>query len=328
VSSRIQLSMGISDYDHVRDFASGSIKVEGLELVHIDLPVEEIFYRFLNHREWDVSEVSLAKYSALVASGDTSLVGIPVFPSRSFRHSSMYVRSDSALDHPSQLRGATVGLPEWAQTAAVYSRALLQHEYDVPLTEVSWVQAGVNQAGRKEKVGVSLPPGVECRSVPDRSLTRLLLDGTLDAVFSAHPPTPFEHGDGSIRRLIGNLPVVEDDYFEQTGIFPIMHTVVIRCEVVERYPWVPMSLFKGFELAKRASITRLGDATVSRLPVRGSRLQEAFAPGQDDPWPYGVDANRVTLDAFLAYAHEQGVTGRRLEPDELFAASVDAGFRI
>jgi 4,5-dihydroxyphthalate decarboxylase len=326
VTERLRLSMGMGDYDHVRDLASGVVRMEGLDLLPLDLPVEEIFYRFLNHREWDVSEISMAKYSAMVSRGDTSVVAIPVFPSRMFRHSSIYVRAHSGIEDVAQLRGRRVGLPEWAQTAAVYSRALLVHEYGVPLTDVTWFQAGVNQPGRKEKVALSLPDGVSYTSVPDRSLGEMLLAGDLDAVFSAHPPSCYGDGTGDIVRLVRDHAAVEQEYFARTGIFPIMHAVALRREVVEQHPWVPSTLYKGFEQAKRRSLERFQDVTISRFPLPW--LQSALRDGAQDPWPYGVEANRTTLDAFLGFAHEQGVTQRRLRPEELFAPSVDEGFRI
>jgi 4,5-dihydroxyphthalate decarboxylase len=322
--TRVRLSIGISDYDHVRDLFSGAVRAEGLDLVHLDLPIEEIFHRFLHHREWDVSEISLAKYSAMVSRGDTSLVGIPVFPSRVFRHSSMYVRADSGIEHPEQLRGRRVGVPEWAQTAAVYSRGLLVHEYGVPLAEVEWFQAGVNQPGRKEKVNLSLPAGVRCTPVPDRSLSEMLVSGDLDAVFSAHPPDCFEHGDGSVVRLFRDTETVERDYHRRTGIFPIMHTVVIRREVAERDPWIPSTLYKAFEAAKERSLARLHDKTISRFPVRWHADPGPAADG----WPYGVAGNRTTLEAFLGFAREQGVLGAEVRPEQLFAPSIDGGFRI
>jgi 4,5-dihydroxyphthalate decarboxylase len=321
--------MGISDYDHVRDLFTGAVRLEGLDLVHLDLPVEEIFYRFLHYQEWDVSEISLAKFSAKISQGDDSLVGIPVFPSRVFRHSSFYVRADSGLDDPAQLRGRRIGIPEWAQTAAVYTRGLLTHDYGIPLSEIDWFQGGVNQAGRKEKVSFALPEGVSYTSVPDRSLSELLLAGEVDAVLSAHPPECFERGDGTVIRLFGDPAAVERDYLARTGIFPIMHTVVIRKHVVEENPWVPTTLFKGFQEAKRRSLVRIGDFTISRFPLPWlpDQLRDM---GQDgpDPWPYGVADNHVTLEAFLSFAHEQGVLAAPLQPEQLFAPSVDDGFRI
>jgi 4,5-dihydroxyphthalate decarboxylase len=326
--TRLRLSVGICDYDHVRDLVSGGVPLEGVELLPLELPIEEIFHRFLNHREWDVSEISLAKYSALVSQGDASLVAIPVFPSRVFRHSSMFVRADAGLDHPSQLRGRRIGIPEWAQTAAVYTRGLLAQEYGVPLTEVEWVQAGVNEPGRREKVELSLPDGVSYRPMPQCSLSQMLLDREVDAVFSAHPPDCFERGDGTVVRLFRDPEPIERAYWAKTGIFPIMHTVVVRRAVVDADPWVPATLFKGFEAAKRRSIARLLDRTISRFPVPWLEHHVTAAGAGDDPWPYGVEPNRPTLEAFLDMADQQGVLAKPLRPEDLFSSSVDEGFRI
>jgi 4,5-dihydroxyphthalate decarboxylase len=209
----------------------------------------------------------------------------------------------------------------------VYSRALLAHDHGIGLDEVTWFQAGVNQAGRKEKIALNLPDGVSCTSVPDRSLGEMLLAGDLDAVFSAHPPDCF-NGDGSVVRLIRDAAAAERAYFASTGIFPIMHTVVIRREVVDDYPWVPTALFKGFEQAKRRSQARIADITISRFPVPWLHDHVQSCDLGPDPWPYGIAPNRVTLEAFLSYAHEQGVLQTALRPEQLFAPSVDEGFRI
>jgi 4,5-dihydroxyphthalate decarboxylase len=325
----LRLTMAMSGYDHVRDMAAGAIRVEGAELSTLTLPIEEIFYRFLHYREWHVSELSLAKYVALRAAGDDSLQAIPVFPSRMCRHSSIFVRPDGPRA-PAELAGARIGLPEWAQTAAVYTRSLLVHDWGIPLREVHWVQAGVNQPGRREKVEVQLPPGVTLSREPERSLNEMLLAGDLDAVFSAHPPASFEAGDPGITRLFPDYEPVEREYVARTGIFPIMHVVVIRADVLKRDPWVAQNLFTAFEAAKDASIARLGEMTASRVPLPWlpGRLAEVRALIGPDPWPYGVDANRVTLDAFARYAHEQGVAARRLEPEELFAPQVLSQYRV
>ncbi|MDR0341859.1 MAG: hypothetical protein LBI49_01890, partial [Nocardiopsaceae bacterium] len=325
----IALTMAMSGYDHVRDLSTGAVRAEGVELTTLTLPVEEIFYRFLHHREWHVSELSLAKYVSLRASGDESICAIPVFPSRVCRHSSIFVRPDGPRD-PRQLSGARVGLPEWAQTAAVYTRSLLVHEWGIPLQDVHWVQAGVNQPGRQEKVELNLPDGVVLSRAPDRSLDEMLHAGDLDAVFSAHPPASFEAGDPGIVRLFPDYEPVEREYVARTGVFPIMHVVVIRADVVRSAPWVAQNLFTAFERAKQASLDRLSDMTASRVPVPWAPglLAEARQLLGSDPWPYGVDANRVTLGAFTRYAHEQGVAARRLEPEELFLPEVLGRYRV
>lgn len=325
----LRLTMAMSGYDHIRDMATGTVGVEGLELTTLTLPLEEIFYRFLHYREWHVSELSLAKYVALRAAGDDSLQAIPVFPSRLCRHSSIFVRPDGPRV-PSQLAGARIGVPEWAQTAAVYTRSLLVHEWGIPLRDVHWVQAGVNQPGRREKVQLHLPEGVTLSQEPERSLGEMLHAGDLDAVFSAHPPASFERGDPGITRLFPDYEPVEREYVARTGIFPIMHVVVIRADVLERDPWVAQNLFTAFTAAKDASLARLSEMTASRIPLAWApqRMAEIRALLGPDPWPYGVEPNRVTLDAFARYAHEQGVAARRMEPEELFAPQVLGQYRI
>jgi 4,5-dihydroxyphthalate decarboxylase len=326
--SRLTLTLVTTEYDHTRDLVTGEVAIEGVDPIWLQLRVEEIFHRFVLHREFDVSEISFAKYAALVATGDDSLVGIPVFPSRMFRHSSIFVRADSGLRSADQLAGLRIGVPEWAQTAAVYTRGALAQQYGVDLTSVAWVQAGVNQAGRKEKVKLSLPEGISCTRVQDRSLNDMLLDGEIDAVLSARPPTASAPSDGRLVRLFADSRVEERKYFAQTGVFPIMHTIVIRREIADRYPWVATSLYKAFCRARDNSVARLMDGAVARVPVPWFRelALEAWEMVGGDPWPYGVEPNVTTLDTFLDYAYAQGVCQRRLAPTDLFAPAVDGGF--
>ena len=325
------LSIGIGHYDHVMDLTSGAVECEGLELRHLSLPVEEIFHRFIKYREWDISEISMAKYCALVSQDDKSLVGLPVFPSRMFRHSSMYVRADSGITDPTQLAGKRVGVPEWAQTAAVYTRGILVYDYGVALSDVEWYQAGVNQPGRAEKVRLDLPAGVKCHRVPDRSLSEMLLAGDLDAVFSAHPPQCFEEGPDRVVRLFADVPVVEREYWARTGVFPIMHAVVIKREAVEANPWLPTTLLNGFEEAKNRSLQRLVDMSVSRFPVPSLQAYTEGAAagyGWPDAWPYGIEPNRTTLETFLQYALEQGVLARPVTAEELFWPPLNDAYRV
>jgi 4,5-dihydroxyphthalate decarboxylase len=329
-NAHLKITIALSDYDHVRDFASGRVRAEGLDVLWLTLPVEEIFFRFLKYREWDVSEISMAKYCSLVAQGFEDMVAIPVFPSRVVRLSSIYLRQGSGIRSPEDLRGKRVGVPEWAQTAAVYTRGWLMHEVGIPLQEIDWYQAGVNQPGRREKVELSLPPGVRYTPVPDRSLTDLLLSGDVDAVFSAHPPEPFEQGRPGIMQLFPDYREPEQRYFQKTGILPIMHTVVIRRELLDRHPWVAMNLFKAFEQAKENSVRRALDMTATRFPIPWcyAFAREMQAMTGQELFPYGVEPNRTTLSAFLSYAYEQGVCPRLLEPEELFYENVLSSVRV
>jgi 4,5-dihydroxyphthalate decarboxylase len=289
-----------------------------------------MFFRFLVHDEFDASEVSLAKLAALTAQDDGRLVALPVFTSRVFRHSSIYVRSDAGIDTPGELAGKRIGVPEWAQTAAVYSRGLLSHEYGVDLASIHWHQGGVNQPGRREKVALALPSGLRLDVVADRSLSEMLVAGELDAVLSARAPAPFVAADPRVRRLFAAPREAELDYARKTGIFPIMHVVALRRELFDRHRWLAMNLFKAFDEARRRSLERVADRTASHFPLPWmpdelERARELFGA---DPWPYGIEGNRTTLEAFLTFAFEQGVCRRKLEPEMLFPVEVQESFRV
>ncbi|HXP74854.1 MAG TPA: hypothetical protein VN823_11965 [Stellaceae bacterium] len=326
----LPLTLAISEYDHVRDLVSGRVKPEGIDLTALVMPIEEIFYRFTVYREWDASEMAMGKYVSLRSQGDTSLTAIPVFPSRMFRHSSIYVRSDGPVQAPADLKGRRVGIPEWAQTAAIYSRGLLTHQYGLNLAEIAWVQAGVNEPGRTEKVALKLPPGVTVERPAEKSLNGMLLAGELDAVMTAHAPAAFEAGDPRVTRLFADFMPVELAYWRETGIFPIMHCIAIQARVLEVHPWIAMNLLTAFEAAKCRSVARAFEATASRFPIPWSHERAGLAAPLfgGDYWPYGIEPNRVTLEAFLSYAHEQGVCHRLLKPEDLFPQEVASAFKV
>ena len=327
--AKLPLSLAIGEYDHVRDLLDGTVPVEGVELTVLRLPVEEMFYRFVMHAEFDVSEASFAKVVALIAQDDRRFVPLPVFPSRVFRHSSIYVRN-GGVAAPEDLAGKRVGVPEWAQTAAIYSRGLIAHEYGVDLKSIHWHQGGVNEPGRREKVELALPTGVRLTVIADRSLSDMLVEGDLDAVLSARPPASFSHGDPRVRRLFADYRPVELAYARKTGIFPIMHVVAMRRKVYERDRWLAMSLFKAFDEARRRSLRRAADVTASFFPLPWIADQLRFAQEVfgDDPWPYGIERNRTTLEAFLDYAFEQGVCRRRLKVETVFPPEIEEAFKI
>jgi 4,5-dihydroxyphthalate decarboxylase len=328
--SRLALSIAVGDYDHVRDLLSGRVRAEGIDLVASNLPVEEIFYRFTHFQEWDISEMSFGKYVSLASQDKNDMIALPIFPSRSFRQSSIYVRADSAISDPAQLRGRQVGIPEWAQTASIYTRGYLTDTVGIPLTEIGWVQAGVNQAGRSEKVALNLPQGVRYTPMPARSLNDLLLEGEIDAVLSARPPAACSDGSGRIVRLFPDYVAAEREYFAATGIFPIMHVIAIRRSTFERHPWIAMNLYKAFEEAKDRSIARALDITASAFPFPWAAqiTQQAQQMFDGDLWAYGIDKNRTTIDAFLQFAFAQGVCHRKLSASELFPNQVQSSAKV
>jgi 4,5-dihydroxyphthalate decarboxylase len=316
----IELTFAVSYYDHLSDLLRGRVRPEGITLHNIQLPVEEIFFRMIQFTEWDVSEFSFGKYVSLVASGNPPFRAIPVFPSRVFRQSAFYVGASSGITDAKALVGRRVGIPEWAQTAGIYARGYLQHHCGVQLQDIRWVQAGVNEPGRKEKVNLSLPPGVSVEHVADRSLSDMLLSGDIDAAISAREPDAFVRGDPRIKRLWPDSRRLEEDYYRETGVFPIMHVIAIKSAVLDRYPWVAMNLYKAFEESKANALRHLGRAITSRVPFAWA--YDAVAHAQqlfgEDCWPYGIERNRRTLETFLQYSCEQGVTATKLQPEELF----------
>jgi 4,5-dihydroxyphthalate decarboxylase len=329
-TARLHLTLATTDYDHVRDLINGAVQAEGIVLTAFTLPVEEIFFRFIKNQEWDVSEMSFGKFIGYAAQGNSPFIGIPVFPSRVFRHSAFYVRADRGIKSPKDLEGKTIGIPEWAQTAGVYARGFLTETAGVDLTKIKWVQAGMNEAGREEKVEFKLPPGMQYSQRRDTSISAMLLSGEVDGAISARVPDAFAKGAGKIVRLYPEHRADEARYYEATGIFPIMHVIAMRRAVFERYPWVAMNLLKAFEQAKERSLERMNDLTASRIPVPwaasvAGEWGKAFGA---DPFPYGLEANRKTLDAFCRFAHAQGVTAKKLTPDDLFPREVRASVRV
>lgn len=305
---KLPLSLAIGPYDHTRD-----LRPEGIALTRLDLPIEEIFFRFTKFREWDVSEMSFGKIISLMTEERPPIVALPVFVSRVFRHSAIYVAEPKKIRTPKDLEGKRVGIPEWAQTAGIYVRGMLQHEYGVDLARIDWRQAGVREAGRVEKVELRLPPGVKIQAMPQHTLAGLLAAGELDAAISARDPGG--------ERLFANHRELEADYFRKTRIFPIMHVVVVRREAYERERWIAMNLFKAFEEAKQLALERIADIGASQVPLAwvADHARQWQALAGEDFWPYGIEANRPTLEAFLQYGFEQGIARRRLKVEELFA---------
>ena len=304
---KLPLSLAIGPYDHTRD-----LRPEGIALTRLDLPIEEIFFRFTKFREWDVSEMSFGKVISLMAEERPEIIAIPVFVSRVFRHSAIYV-ANAAIRAPKDLEGKRVGIPEWAQTAGIYVRGMLQHEYGVDLASIDWRQAGVREPGRVEKIQLHLPQGVRIQAMPEHTLTGMLAAGEIDAAISARDPGG--------KRLFGNHRELEAQYYRKTGIFPIMHVVVLRREAYQRDRWIAMNLFKAFEEAKQKSLERVADIGASQVPVAwvADHARQWQEIAGEDFWPYGLQANLRTLEAFLQYGYEQGVCKRRLKVEELFA---------
>ncbi len=326
----VHLTLAVCDYEHVREITQGLVRADGITLTPLIFPsIEEITFRFTRSLEWDVSELSFGKYIALVSQGAAPMVAIPVFPSRVFRHSAIYVRGDRGIKVAKDLEGRAVGIPEWAQTAGIYVRGLLAEEYGVDLAKIHWLQAGVNEPGRAEKVALKLPAGIRYQARPDSSLAAMLASGEVDAVISARAPQAFAPG-GPVVRLFPNYRAEEERFFKKTGIFPIMHLITMRRTAFEQHPWIAMNLYKMFDEAKRRCFDRLADFTCARIPLpwAAAIAEEIVAGYGPDPFPYGIEASRPTIEAFCRYANDQGVTRRRMTADDLFPREVRATARV
>jgi 4,5-dihydroxyphthalate decarboxylase len=315
-------TMACQAYDRMQPLRDGTVRLGGARLNVLDLPVEETFFRMLRFEEFDVAELSLSSYVLTLAHG-APFVAVPVFPSRAFRHSGIYVRDDSALTDPAQLAGRTVGVPEYQITAAVWIRGILAEHHGLDVASVRYRTGGLDEPGRVEKLRLDLPPRITVSPIdPGQTLTQLLIDGELDAIYSARNPGPFNTpGGGGIRRLFPDPEAAERSYHARTGIFPIMHTLVIRRSVYEKHRWLARELVKACTAAKALTLSGMGETAALRyaLPWLWAEVDRTRAALGEDWWPYGLERNRATLVTFLRYSHEQGLAPRLHEPEELFA---------
>jgi 4,5-dihydroxyphthalate decarboxylase len=320
-SSRLRLSLACWDYDRTRRLQSGEIEARGIDLVYLPLMPEETFFRMLRFGEFDVAEMSLSSYVLSLFADEPRFIAIPAFPSRVFRHGSIYVRDDGSITEPADLAGRVVGVPEYQMTAAVWIRGILAEHHGLPADAVSYRTGGLHDAGRVEKLKLDLPDRFAVTPIDaGQTLDAMLVAGDIDALYTARAPRSY-HPGGPVRRLFPDAKAAEQAYFAQTAIFPIMHTVVIRREVYEANRWVARSLYDAFVAAKDAVYPQLHEVTALKtsLPWTVNAAEETTALMGDDFWPYGLRPNQTTLQTFLRYSYEQGLAKRLLEPAEAFA---------
>ncbi len=324
------LTLACEDYDRTRPLKDGRIKAEGIELNYLAMPVEEIFWRMMKYEEFDVSELSMGAFLTAAARGRRPFVGIPVFPSRSFRHRCVFVHTAARIEKPEYLRGKRVGVPEYSMTAAVWLRGLFEHEYGVPPREIHWIQAGEEEPGRKDRVDFEMPSGIRIEIRSDRTLNEMIESGEIDAMISPRMPTCFVEHSPRVRRLFPNYRQVEMDYFRRTGLFPIMHAIVIKRSVYEKAPWVAQALYKAFCAAKELCMKQLYDTNILRisLPWTSAEYEETRDLMSEDYWPYGLSSNRHNLQTLHGYLCEQGLIRQKLNLDEWFAPEIAGEFKI
>jgi 4,5-dihydroxyphthalate decarboxylase len=327
----IRLTLACWDYDRTRALMDGTVAPDGIELVYLNQPVEETFFRMMRYREFDCSEMSLSSYVASLSTESPPFVAIPVFPSRFFRHSCIFVSAKSGIKKPEDLKGKRVGVPEYQMTAPVWIRGILSDDYGVKVTDVEHFSGGEEEPGRDEKLKINLPPEIRLRSIgSNQILSRMLADGELDALVTARAPSTFHKEPDRVKRLFPNYVEVEKEYYRRTKIFPPMHTVVIRRDVYAKNPWVAQSLYKAFTEAKARAYALYNQtaALPAMVPWLVAELEETRREMGEDWWPYGLEANRKALETFLRYHHEQGLSMRRFQPEELFARETLASFKV
>jgi 4,5-dihydroxyphthalate decarboxylase len=329
--SKLRLTLACWNYDRTRALLEERIRPDGIDLNYLNTPVEETFFRMLRHSEFDAAEMSLSSYVMSLFRPDRPFIAIPAFPSRFFRHSCVYVHAGSGIQEPRDLIGKKVGCPEYQMTAPVWIRGILSDEYGVPVNSVVYFTGGEEAPGRSEKLPLDLPPDIRVERIGHgQTLSSMVARGDIDALYTARMPSSFRSGGGNVKRLFEDFPDVERRYFRRTGVFPIMHTVVVRRTVYDRDPWVAQSLYKAFCAAQQETYEDLSEtaALKTMLPWLTAHVEETRREMGDDFWPYGLDHNRGALTTFLRYSYEQGLAKQLLQPEQLFAPETLESFKI
>ena len=314
--------------DRMAALQHGIIEPAGIDLHYYEIAhVGELFRRMAQNAEFEASEMSTSTLMLMISQGDDRLIGLPVFPSRAFRHSQIYIHAGSGIERPEDLVGRNVGIPEYQMTAALWQRAFLQHDHGVSPAQINWWTGGLKTPDYSERRHHDLPADVRLQRIPaDRALEEMLDSGDLDALATAHAPDPFVAGSPNIRRLFEDYRSVEEDYFRRTGFFPVMHTVVVRRDVYESDPWVVESLLDAFEESKRLSHERLRDLDTLAIahPWIAAEMDDVVGLFGRDPFRSGYAENLPLLEAMTQYSYEQGLSVRKLDPDEMFATEAKA----
>lgn len=330
MSGRVPLTLACWDYDRTSALANGDIRPDGVDLTYLSLPVEETFFRMLRYREFDAAEMSLSSY-VISLLDDGPFIAIPAFTSRAFRHNGIYVNAASGIAEPGDLPGRVVGLAEYQLTANVWIRGILAEHHGVPVGSVRYRTGGLHEPGRVAKVTHDPSPGVQIEPIPaDRTLADMLVTGEIDALYTPRTPRPFGQRHPGVRRLFTDPRPHEEQYYAATGIFPIMHVVVLRRDVYEARPWLAQSLYKAFEEARQAASRRMAETAASRymLPWLYAEAERSRQLMGEDFWSYGLAGNEAALGVFLRYSFDQGLARRMLAPAELFAPETRESYVI
>lgn len=327
----LNLSLAMGNYDRTRAIVDGRVKIDGVNPIPMLLSPEEMFFRAFRHQAFDISELSLSSYSISVARGEPHYVAVPVFLSRAFRHTSTYIRTDSGIDKPEDLRGRRIGIAEYQLSANVWVRGILEEDYQVKSSDITWVRGGMDTPGRPEKIKVDLPANIKIEAAPEgATLNQMLMDGEIDGFIGPRWPRCYGEGHPHVGRLFRDTVSAAEDYYRRTKIFPIMHLLGVRRELAEQHPWLPQALMKAFAEAKKVAQEALQDTSATKvtMPFVEDTLNRAQLLMGLDPWTYGVGANAHVLNKFLDYHFAQGLSPRRVGIEELFHPSTVESYSL
>jgi 4,5-dihydroxyphthalate decarboxylase len=322
----LKLTLACWDYDRTRPLIDGRVRPAGIDLEIKVLRPRQSFQRMLDRHEFQVSELSLASFAALKGRGNSPFVAVPAALSKIFRHSCIYIRTDAGIRTPGDLKGKRVGTSQYGATALVYMRGMLQHDYGVAPSDLHWFMGGLNTFTEQPLIPLDLPKDVKLDFLAAGATLEAMFEaGELDALLSIYIPSLFLKGSPSIARLFPNFKEVEQDYFRRTRIFPIMHTVVLRNDVVEEHPWAARSIYQAFRAARDLAVEGLYDTDALRisLPWLLDHVEESWRLFGKDFWSYGLEANRPAWAAIGRFVHEQGLSPRSVSAEELFVADVE-----
>ena len=319
--SNISITIASGDYDRTRPIRDGLVAVDGCDITYLNMQPPELFLRAARDAEFDVTEFSISTYMLQTQRGETQYTAIPVFLSRSFRQSNLYIRTDRGIEEPRDLKGKLVGVPEYQLTAAVWLRGLLKDEYGLDAWDLRWRTGGVEQPGRQERTPISLPSEYDYAPIGgDKTLAGALADGEIDALISPPDPSCFRGGAPHVARMWPDYRDAEKQYFQRTGVFPVMHLVAVRKSLVEKHPWLPAALYKAFSEAKDLALENLHYRTVSvvTLPWVVAEIEATEQFLGKDFWPYGIEPNRDVIEKLIRYSHQQHLTEPGMTPQDLF----------
>jgi 4,5-dihydroxyphthalate decarboxylase len=329
--SKLNLSVAVGNYDRMRPLVDGEVQIDGVDPVFMLQDPEEIFFRAFRHADYDFCELSLSSYSVKTAAGTSVYIAVPIFPSRAFRHTSIYVRNDRGIESPMDLKGKRIGVPEYQLTANVWARLFLEEDHGVKASDVTWVRGGYEETGRQEKITLNLPPDVHLENAPDdATISCLLASGEIDAVIGPRAPSCFSNGHPKIGYLYADPQKAAADWYTRTKLFPIMHLLGIRRTLADKHPWLPGAVAKAFEKSKAVALAKLSDTSATKvtMPFVEEQLRAARQLLGDDFWAYGFEPNRHVLSRFLARHHAEGLSSRLLAPEELFHPASLESFKI